>query len=653
MRSLFADRLCKEETSVIDDELALRHLHGRRSAVEGSAVDGELAAVDDVNSVRIVHPRLGVHNTVAFDGDLYPVNAEKHRRIRIAVPFLISDRKRLAVEVKRHVVPDRELRIQGVHIGTLRIDRDVLLELDRAAVDQRKCRCKFFGRSGVVLRLRAADLSVERSAVDDRGRIAVDIDVIMDKIGVRSAVDDNASRVICPEEGIAVVDIARKRTVIENDRTVARSISDSPKIGLGAVAKRIGTAVDRQRAAVRRNEPVDAAIDRRVVDDHFRIRIRRTAVCDCIRITAFRVVIADGKVAALDGHDAVVAHGVSAVGRIGVRVIGVVVTVSAACNGHGAVIDNCMTSLRAYLCGIDTGILIALDGHGAIVDNERACIASRKIVSFKRKRDRLSLRDNKLILCRDIRRQADVTRAEIEERFQLFARRRVIAVRCEFDVLCAVPIEVNCRCGGRRFIRRIGIGRAGRDFHFVRRVVRHREHDHRVEHTALRVIFIAICNPGNPDAVFSVFAVEAVLAVLSVLSVFAGLALRTCRTLCAVLAVLTVFTGLALRACGALLALFALLAFFALGTGFTLVALVSLVAFVAFVAFFALFTLFAFQALEPFGLAAFKAVLHGDLIGGLAVLRFPAGRKRHAQRSGQTERRDRFPDSFHTTLLLY
>ena len=108
-----------------------------------------------------------------------------------------------------------------------------------------------------------------------------------------------------------------------------------------------------------------------------------------------------------------------------------------------------------------------------------------------------------------------------------------------------------------------------------------------------------------------------------------------------------------------MLALFSLLAFFALGAGISLLALFALFALFAFfapgagVSLLALGALSTLQALEPFRFAAFKAVLHCNLIGRFSVLRFSACSQRHAQRRAQTDRCDHFPKLLHLRYASY
>ena len=102
-----------------------------------------------------------------------------------------------------------------------------------------------------------------------------------------------------------------------------------------------------------------------------------------------------------------------------------------------------------------------------------------------------------------------------------------------------------------------------------------------------------------------------------------------------------------------MLALLALFAFFTLGAGVSLLALFAFFTPGAGVSLLALFALSALQALEPFRFAAFKAVLHCNLIGRFSVLRFSACSQRHAQRRAQTDRCDHFPKLLHLRYASY
>ena len=195
----------------------------------------------------------------------------------------------------------------------------------------------------------------------------------------------------------------------------------------------------------------------------------------------------------------------------------------------------------------------------------------------------------------------DFLRAVGEERFQRVCRGCAVAVRRQRDVFKPRLIVGERFFRRRRFVCRIGAGGNG-DTHLVRRPVRHPERDDGDNAGVLCGKFLRICNVFDPDARGSL------------------------------LAVLTGFSGRAAKAGIALFTLLALLAFFALFAFFTLLALLAL---------FAGRTLFALQAFEPFRFAADEAVLHGDLVGGLAVLRFAARRERHAKRRRERKNGDR------------
>ena len=102
-------RLGQIEIAVVDDQLALCDLYRRGTAIEIAAVDRKGAAVNNVNGIRIVVARLGVYRPIALDDDVRAVDRDQNgRRRQFPYPFLIP--KRLAVQIKRHIARNDQLR---------------------------------------------------------------------------------------------------------------------------------------------------------------------------------------------------------------------------------------------------------------------------------------------------------------------------------------------------------------------------------------------------------------------------------------------------------------------------------------------------------------------------------------------------------------